>query len=253
LPAVWNDDEFVSGGLKGITKFQGQLTEIEEDVEGKYGDQLALYFDECTVLESAEEVSLEGGKYTDWIKQTNKKNSVNQAFVSNIATFIKAHKLKGGVPDALYGVDIIWERQVVIEGDEEAGMSPGLCLLPIALADDEPAPATKARKGRAAAPPADEEEEAPAKPARRRRSAAAEPPAEEESDVPKELTDFILSRVGEDGATQDLIRRDIAKKLAMKKLKDAVDGGLEAVLTHMVSEGLLTEDDGTYFLPEEED
>jgi len=87
-PAVWNDDEFVSGGLKGITKFQGQLTEIEDDIEGKYGDQLALYFDECTVLESEEEVSLEGGKYTDWIKQTNKKNSVNQAFVGHITTLL---------------------------------------------------------------------------------------------------------------------------------------------------------------------
>ena len=74
-----------------------------------------------------------------------------------------------------------------------------------------------------------------------------------EPGVPQELVDFILSRVGEDGATQDLIRRDIAKKLAMKKLKDAVDGGLEAVLVHMVSEKVLTEDDGTYFLPEDED
>lgn len=210
-PAVWNDDEFVSGGLRGITKFSGQLTEIEEDIEGKYGDQMALYFDNCTVLESAEEVSLEGGKYTDWIKQTNKKNSVNQAFVSAIATFIKAHKLKGGVPDALYGQDIIWERQVVIEGNEEDGMSPGLCLLPIAMADDEPAP--KSRRATKT-----DDEEAPVKPARRRRSAAAEPPADEESaDVPQELVDFILTRVGEDGATQDLIRRDIAKKVTMKK------------------------------------
>lgn len=255
MPAVWNDDEFVSGGLKGISKFQGQLTEIEEDVEGKFNTQLALYFDECTVLESAEEVSLEDGKYTDWIKQTNKQNSVNQAFVSGIATFIKAHKLKGGVPDALYGQDIIWERQTVIEANEEDGMSPGLCLLPIAMADDEPAP--KTRKGRAAALPVDDEEEeaAPPKRARRSRSAATTPPADEpdeEGDVPKELVDFILTRVGEDGSTQDLIRRDIAKKLAMKKLKDAVDGGLEAVLVHMVSEGVLTEDDGTYFLPEED-
>lgn len=257
MGAVWNEDEFVSGGLKGISKFQGQLTEIEEDVEGKYGDQLALYFDECTVLESAEEVSLEGGKYTDWIKQTNKKNSVNQAFVGAITTFIKAHKLKGGVPDALYGQDIIWERQTVIEGNEEDGMSPGLCLLPIAMADDEPAPATKSRSRRTAAPPADDEEEAaPPKRTRRSRAAAVEPPEgdhDNEGDVPQELVDFILGRVGEDGATQDLIRRDIAKKLAMKKLKDAVDGGLEAVLVHMVSEGVLTEDDGTFFLPEEED
>ncbi len=246
-PAVWNDDEFVSGGLKGITKFQGQLSEIEDDIEGKYGTQYALYFDECVVLESAEEVSLEGGKYTDWIKQTNKKNSKHQAFVRLITAFIKDHKLKGGVPDALFGQDIIWERQTVIEGDEDDGMSPSMCLVPIALADDEPP------KGRRAAAPPVDDEEAPAKPARRRRSAAAEPPEESESDVPKELTDFILSRVGKDGATQDLIRRDIAKKLAMKKLKDAVDGGLEAVLTHMVSEGVLTEDDGTYFLPEDED
>ncbi len=244
MPAVWNDDEFVSGGLKGITKFQGQLTDIEDDIEGKFNTQYALYFDECVVLESAEEVSLEDGKFTDWIKQTNKKGSKHQAFVRHITTFIKDHKLKGGVPDALFGLDIIWERQTVIEGDEDDGMSPSLCLVPIAMADDEPAP-----KSRRAAKTDDEE--APAKPARRRRSAAAESPAEES--VSRELTDFILSRVGEDGATQDLIRRDIAKKLPMKKLKDAVDGGLEAVLVHMVSERLLTEDDGTYFLPEDED
>lgn len=258
MPAVWTDDEFVSGGLKGITKFSGQLTEIEEDVDGKFGDQLALYFDECEVLEAAEEVSLEDGKYTDWIKQTNKKNSVNQAFVNHITTFIKSHKLKGGVPDALYGLDLIWERTIVIEGNEEDGMSPGLCLLPIAMSDEAPAKPAKTTKSRRVAPPADDEEEAaPPKRARRSRAAATTPPPddtdEDSSDFPIALTTFIVSRVGEDGATQDLIRRDIAKKLAMKKLKDAVDGGLEAVLSHMVEAGTLTEDEGTYFLPEEED
>ncbi len=253
-PAVWTDDEFVSGGLKGITKFQGQLTEIEEDVSGKFGDQLALYFDECEVLESEEEVSLEGGKYTDWIKQTNKKNSVNQAFVAGITTFIKAQKLKGGVPDALYGVDIIYERTVVIEGDDSEGMSPGLCLLPIALAGEEEKPAKPARRGgKAAAPPADEEPADPPKRQRRSRAAAQEPPPADESEIPAELTAFILTRVTEDGVTQDIIRRDTAKKLPMKKLRDAVDGGLEAVLTHMVEAETLVEDDGTYFLPEEDD
>lgn len=249
-PAIWNDEEFISGGLKGITKFRGQLTEIEEDVEGKYGDQLALYFDECTVLESAEEVSLEDGKYTDWIKQTNKKNSVNQAFVGHLQVFIKAHKLKGGVPDALYGQDIIWERQTVIEGNEEDGMSPGLCLVPIAMGEDE-APA----KGRRAAPAATEEEPAPPKRTRRSRATAPEEPPEEEPEsgspgVPSELTAFILSTVGEDGATRDLIRRDITKKAAMRKVLASTDG-LEAVLAHMVPDQLV-EEDGTYFLPDEE-
>ncbi len=259
MPAVWNDDEFVSGGLKGINKFQGQLTEIEEDVSGKFGEQLALYFDECEVLESAEEVSLEGGKYTDWIKQTNKKNSVNQAFVEGITKFIKAQKLKGGVPDALYGLDIIWERTVVIEGDESEGMSPGLCLLPIALASEVEEAKPAGRKGRAAAPVAsddeEETEEAPAPPKRQRRSraAATEPPPsdDDESDIPADLVAFILTRVTEDGVTQEIIRRDIAKKLAMKKLRDSVDGGLETILAHMVESEALTEDEGTYFLPEE--
>lgn len=246
MPAVWNDEEFVSGGLKGITKFRGQLTEIEEDIAGKYGDQLALYFDECTVLESAEEISLEDGKYTDWIKQTNTKNSKNQAFVRHITTFIKDHKLKGGVPDALYGQDLIWERQVVIEGNEEAGMSPGMCLVPIAMGEDE------APKGRRASKTEGPEPEA--KPTRRRRAAAEpedeEPPATEGS-IPSELTEFVLGVVGEDGATRDLIRRDITKKAAMAKAQRAA-GGLDAVLAHMVEEGGIVEEDGTFFLPDDE-
>ncbi len=255
-PATWNDEEFISGGLKGITKFNGQLTEIEEDIEGLYGDQMALYFDECTVLESAEEVSLEDGKYTDWIKQTNKKNSVNQMFVQHIKTFITHHKLKGGVPDALYGVDITWERLVVLEGNEDKGMSPGMCLVPVALVGQE-APA----KGRRASAKTEEE---PAAPPRRRRRAAPDPEPEDEeppategddggepTNVPSELTEFVLGIIGEDGATRDLIRRDVTKKTALRKLQTAA-GGLDTVLAHMVEAESIVEEDGTYFPNEEE-
>ncbi len=244
-PATWNDEEFISGGLKGITKFNGQLTEIEEDIVGTYGDQMALYFDECTVLESAEEVSLEDGKYTDWIKQTNKKNSVNQMFVQHIKTFITHHKLKGGVPDALYGVDITWERLVVLEGNEDKGMSPGICLVPVALVGQE-APA----KGRRASKT--EEDSEP--PTRKRRATTPEPEGDEDGEsasIPSELTEFILGIIGEDGATRDLIRRDITKKTALRKLQIAA-GGLDPVLAHMVEGGGIVEEDGTYFLPDDE-
>lgn len=249
MPAVWGEDEFQSGGLKGITKFVGELDEIEDDVEGKFGMQLALYFSEVEVLESVDEVSLEDGKYTDWIKQSNRTGSVNEAFATNIREFIKDHDLGKSVPDSIYGNRIIWERQTVVEGDEEKKMSPGTCLVPIALEgeeDEKPAKKSKAskssksteKKGRKAKPEPEPEPD-------------EDDDSENESSIPDTLVDFIVETVGEDGATRDLIRRNITKKTPMRKAMTEA-GGLETVLDYLVENERLTEEDGTYFQPEED-
>ena len=232
MPAVWGEDEFHAGGLKGISKFNGKAKEFEEDVDGKYSLQVALYFEDVEVLESTDEVVLEDGDYTDWIKQSNKTGSVNEQFALHIRDFIRANKLKGGVPNAIYGHMITWERQEVTEASDDGKMSAGLCLVPVALVDEEPpVKTTKTTKAtKASAPPAEEYDDEP-----------------DENDGPHaELVAFITKCIGDDGATRDLVRREVAKKTPMRNhMKAFGDGKFDSVIDALLESETLVEDDGT--------
>ncbi len=233
-PGVWDVDDLVEGGLASIEEFTGRLTDVEADVEGKFGAQKELHFEEVEILKAADDVTLEEGRYTTWVKQSNKKNSTDGKMIADWTEFAKAHDL-GPLPSCFYGVLIRWEKTTYEFGDD---MSPGRAMIPVELLEEGGSKAktkTKAKtstKTKASAPPTEEpdtEEE-------------TVPPSD--SDVPEEIQKLVLDTVGEEGATKDMIRRVITKTSANRKLIAAYEGGIDGILTAL--EDVLDEDDGTY-------
>jgi len=227
----WNPDEFVKGGRAGIERFYGKLKEVEEDVEGDYGPQVALYFEEVRIIEAADEVDLEDGEFTDWIKQSSKQNSVNHKMVTEWVEFAKAHKL-GPLPDSLYGLDLEWKKATYDYGtDRRTGeaLNPGRAFVPVGYAEEEKKP-----KGKPKGKPKDESKDESSEPA---------------GDLPDDLVEVIMGVIGEDGATRDIIRREVVKKAATRKLMSEA-GGLDKVLDAMKEAGHLTNEDEFYFAPE---
>jgi len=238
MPGTWNVDDFTEGGLASVEEFIGRLDNVEEDVEGKFGLQLELSFSEVEIIEAGDDVTLDEGRYTSWIKQTNKKNSTNGKMFVEWAEFASAHDLGDTLPDCFYGMLMRWRRSTYEFGDD---MTPGRAMIPVELIEEggsktkkTKSKVVKARVPKAAPPPAKEPEDEDG----------------EESNLPEELVNTIHGVVGEEGATRDMIRRALAKKAALRKLL-ADAGGLDVVLPAM--EDTLDEDDGTYTRVESDD
>ena len=235
MPGVWEEDDFVEGGLASIEEFTGRLTDVEEDVEGKYGLQKELHYGDVEIIKAADDVTLENGRYTTWVKQSNKKNSTDGRMSADWRQFAKDHKL-GALPDGFYGQLIRWEKTTYEFGDE---MSPGRAMIPLELLEGDSKKTSKSKTSTKAKPvkptkPADEDE----------------PEDSDDSDdggdsgVPEELVTIIHKTVGEDGATKDMIRRAVTKTSINRKLIAAFDGGLDAILEAM--EDSLDEEEGSY-------
>lgn len=259
MPAIWSSGDATEGGLKGITQFVGKLSEVEEDVEGKdFGNgarlQLALHFYDVEVEESVDEVSLEDGKYTDWINQSSRKGSVNVAWLNALEEFCEANDLDvENLPDCIYDTEIRFRREVLVEGNEERNLSPGKALIPVEIVGKE-----SKSKGRSSSSKgkSSTKEEKPARSSTRSRKAKDEEEdeggdhSEGQGELDSGFIDFVVEAVGEYGSTRDLLRREIVKKSAMRKIMTEF-GGLDAVLEYLVEHDHITEDDGTYFQVEE--
>jgi len=229
MPAVWNDDDFTENGLASVSEFVGRLIDVEEDVEGKFGDQLELHFEDVEIIEAADDVTLDEGRYTSWVKQSNKKNSTNGKMYQDWILFAKEHDM-GPLPSCFYGVLIRWEKATYEFGED---MDPGRALIPVELIDE--GAKSKAGNGKAG----------------KATKAATPPPPEEHADedtsVPEELVTVIHGTIGEEGATKEMIRRALSKKAKHRTLLSEA-GGLEDVLEAMDT---IEEDDGTYTRVEE--
>lgn len=231
MPGVWNTDDFVEGGLASIEEFIGRLTDIDEDVEGKFGNQLALHFHDVEIVTAGDDVTLDEGRFTCWVKQSNRKNSVNSMMVADMVEFAKAHDM-GPVPSCFENVLIRWRKATYEFGDD---VNPGRAMIPVELMEE-------GGSKKKAKPAASKAEAEPAEP-------AAESEEESGSDVPEALDTAIREIIGENGATREMIRRGIQKKAALRKaLTEA--GSLDDVLAAMDN---LDEDDGTYTLIGEDD
>ena len=217
-PSVWDSTDFVDGGLKSIVRFRGKLRETEEDVEGEYGAQVALHFYDVEILEAGDDVHLEEGLYTDWIKQSVKKNSVNHRMIGKWEEAALELDIKWAGAKTFVDRDLVWERQVVWEPNSD-DMSPGKALIPISLGDAAKASTDK-------------------------RTTPSEETTEGNDDISDELVEFITQATG-DGLTGALIKRAVTKKVKMKNAMVKA-GGLDTVIEYMVENDLLVEDDGTY-------
>ena len=219
MPALWNSDNFVEGGVKSISAFDGRLRSVEEDVTGKFGPQVSLEFYDIRNLEADDSFDTEDGEVTYFVKQSNKKNSTNGKMVSQWMEFASATKL-GPLPNSLYDLDIHWVRA---EYDFGPDNNPGKALIPVKLLDGKAAPAPTTRSA------------SPETPART-------PPVA----VPGALTEAIMEALGEDGGTKDIVRRALSQKAALRKLTTDA-GGIDGVLASLVNSGDLKQDEEYYY------
>ncbi len=234
MPGVWDVEDLTEGGLASITEFIGRLDDVEDDVEGKFGEQKELHFSDVEIIEAADDVTLDEGRYTTWVKQSNKKNSTDGKMVADWASFAAANDLSP-LPTCLYGVLIRWKKTTYEFGDD---MSPGRALIPVELIETGGKKAKTSKKTKTtaaatteAAPPSNEDED---------------DSDGEEAAVPAALVEVIHATIGEDGATREMIRRAVSKKQALRTaLTEA--GGLDAVLEALQT---IEEDDGTYTIVE---
>ncbi|KKN67758.1 hypothetical protein LCGC14_0457910 [marine sediment metagenome] len=137
-PAIWEDDGFSSGGVKGITRMKATLDSTEEDVPGKFGMQMKQNFEDVEILETetGELFEPEGGFLTMYQNQSSKKNSGNQYMVQAWSVFCRREKL-APPPAGVHGVPLIWERQ---EHKFEGGdISPAKYMVPVEVVGDVPA------------------------------------------------------------------------------------------------------------------
>ena len=134
----FNRDAFVEGGAKGVKEFIGRLDEIEEEVEGQYGPQDALHYTDVEITDSAEEVELEDGQFSDWHKHSNRKNSASGRKAFMWMDFADVNGLEA--PDdstltpwqqilAAFKGKLVKYRRHAIEFGE--GMSPANVFVPV--------------------------------------------------------------------------------------------------------------------------
>ena len=224
MSGTWNVDDLTEGGLASVAEFIGRLVDVEDDVEGKFGFQKELHFSDVEIIEAADDVTLDEGRYTSWVKQSNKKNSTDGKMIADWTTFANDHEM-GPLPACFYGVLLRWRRTTYEFGDD---INPGRAMIPVEVIEEggKKKP-TKAKTKTTPAPaPAESEED-----------------DSEDNSVPEVLVTAIHGAVGEDGATREMIRRVVQKKAALRTALTAA-GGLDTVLSAM--EDTLDENDGTY-------
>lgn len=233
MPQTWKVDDFTEGGLASVVEFVGRLNDIEEDVEGLYGTQDEIHFVDCELIEAGEDVTLEEGRFTTWIKQSNKKNSVAGKMVAAWAEFASAHDLDvDDIPNCLMNGLMRWKKVTYEFGDD---MSPGRAFVPVEIIEEGGKKAAKKVTGKKAT------------------SKPAPPPEDDDDDdaeVPEILVKAIHDTIGEDGATKAMIQRTIKQKAELRKALADYDGDLSAVLDAMPS---IEEDDGSYTRVEDDD
>lgn len=219
----WRKEDFVEGGIKGVTEFIGILDEVEEEVPGKFDKLQDIYhFSDVEITASEEEVTLENNELTAYTTHSRRKNSTSGKLADIWIDFCEAHNLDAP-PDSLYGVRARYQRQTFDFGPD---MNPGSGFAPIDIIDEKPkkaVPDRAARPSQRASKPKDDE-----------------PPA-----LDKELVELARDTAGEDGATRDLLRRDLTKK-SSQRTKVVAAGGIDNLLAQMVEQGYLFEEDGVY-------
>ena len=226
MGAGWARDDFSEGGLKGVKEFSGRLTNVLEDVEGRYSLQKQFNFSDVEIIESQEPVQLKDGNYTAWLKQSSNKKSVDFHIVGAMIDFCVQNNIKGELPNCLYDLNIVWKmEQFEFDGDGADGepMKPGSGPVPLSLVGED-------SKRKKAKPPADEEGGA----------------GEEAMPVDDTISAIVMETIGEDGATRDMIRKATTSKAKTKKLVEAYPGGLDGILETMEANHLFESESGFY-------
>jgi len=255
MGANWKSEDFSEGGLKGIKRFTGRLENVEEDVEGKYAIQKRFDWQDVEILESSEPVVLKEGQFSDWMKQSGSVNSVDAKVVAHLEKFCADNKIKGSLPACLYELDIEWEQFIVEfdgEGTDGTAMQPGYAYAPIKLVGKAEKKATPARGRKAKDAPDETESSETPEPEEPESSDESDSSDETVVEVPELIRDKVIEVLGEDGATRDMIVRELKKTAKLRKALGTVEDGIEAVLGAMESSHAIGSDGDFYFPAPEE-
>lgn len=233
MPGLWDVDEFQESGFASVKEFIGVMTDLEEDVVGQYGDQLAFHWSDVELTEAGDDVVLDEGRFTDWIKQNSRTNSVNQRMLIDYLRFKTDNELDGSNVrlQFIHGLRCRYRKEEYDFGSTDRDgnpLSPGTAFIPVEIIGDE-------------------------KPKKSSKKKASKKAFIEEPDEPEELDDKLVSGVlsilEEDGATAALIKTGLTRKATTRKLLTAA-GGIDTVLDRLVADALITEDDGVFALYE---
>jgi len=207
--SIWNPEDFTEGGFKGIKKIEAVLQDLEDGVEGKYGDQIRFDFVNVSIVESEEPVKLNDNELTEYIKESQRTGSVNQKMVLDWTAVAKELGV-GPIPSCFKGVPMIWEHRTYDFGE---GMSPGMAYVPVSFLDGA-------------------------------FTGGADP--EGDMEIPDALRDKIIEVLGTEGATLEMVQASVVKKKTTREPAKAL-GGIETVLAELVaSETLAVDDDGLF-------
>lgn len=225
MPGFWDEDDFQESGFASIKRFSGILVDVEDDIEGDYGSQIAFHYEEVELLEAGDDVTLDEQKFTRWIKQSSRTNSTNQQVVKGFRKFKDDQSLDGDMAYFKFaqGLRLVYELQTY---DFGAKINPGTAFIPVDLADLDEKPAKASSK----------------------RSKAV---VEDTEEIDEKLVKKILDAVDEEGLTAALIKATLNKKASTRKMLDA-SGGIKTVLSALVDGGVLEEDEGVFGLPSKE-
>ncbi|KKK79891.1 hypothetical protein LCGC14_2828950 [marine sediment metagenome] len=230
MPGIWDEGGFKESGYASIKVFDGNLTEVSDDVEGKFGTQKQFVWTQVELIEAGDDVVLENQEFTQWLKQSGGTGSLDEHMVKAFAAYKEAQGLEGRLFkfEFLVGVPTRWERQIVEysgKGEDGKPMAPGSYWAPVAPAGSSaPAPAITS----------DDTED-----------------ADPEISVPQKVIDAAAKYAGE-GATETQIKQAFNKKKAGRDAITAA-GGISTILAATVEAGLLVDDDGVYSPPSADD
>ncbi|KKM08216.1 hypothetical protein LCGC14_1726090 [marine sediment metagenome] len=255
MSAIWKSEEFSEGGFKALKSFSGRLVNVEEDVEGKFAIQKRFDWQDCEIIETTEPLTLKDGNFSDWMKQSGSKSSVDAKVVAKLEKFCAENKIKGSLPTCLYEKNIVWEQFIVEfdgEGADGTAMQPGYAYAPVSLVgkDEKKAPT----RGRKIKEESDNEKQEPVEPESddASESDSAEESTPVEIDIPELVHESVVKTLGDDGATRDMIARELKKTAKLRKALGEVDGGIDTVLEAM-EQGDIIGSDGDFYFPVPQD
>lgn len=238
--AKWGSKGLTESGFRALVFFRGKWANTEEDLPSKFIDektglpktQSKFNFIDVEPLAYENPVKLEDGKLGQFYNDSSAKNSTWGRLQVDLEKFAEnprfAEVIKGPLPDAFYGVDLIWARTYYPMGGNN---NPGFAFIPVDLGEN----AEKYTKGLVEGGSIDVG----------KAGQADKGPAIPDS-LPDELVELVKEAAGEDGATDSEIRKAINKGGGelRKAMSDA--GGVPAVIAYCVEHDHIVEDDGKF-------
>lgn len=247
MPVKWGSRGLTESGFRGIVYFRGRWVSTEEDLPSKYTEkdgtpktQAKFNFANVEILAFESAITVNDGKLGQYYNYSRSKSSVWGKLQIDLEKFADdarfAEHLEGPLPDAFYGVDLIWARKFYPMGGDS---QPGMAFVPIDLGENH----EKYAKGQVEGGSIDVDKEAS--------GSKSSGPSVPDS-LPDELV-ALVKKAAKDGATESVIRKAILKGSGedRKAMSDA--GGVESVIAFLLANDHLVADGDDFIAVDTED